>query len=271
MALCHRCKSCRWSPWIESTSLSRQLGENKYFKIQWILFFYIRLYLKGHYLFPSFFLYVTCSLLWLYLRARHGRDGHSYCSVKGCERVKILATTSSKQTCNCTAKAYPKYSKGPSAAVPMPAANTQPCEDCGAKQVCYLLRRIHFLNTSLKTHEHPSSLSCLPSQLVFSSEPWNIYLQTIIKSLSNKEQQRGDNNSFITVSHGEKQLQTHCSFSWMIMSLWTMVCVSLSPGKWGDLVLLSAWLFPGLSGRLLWKSYQENLIFQSGYQDATIP
>uniref|UniRef100_A0A4W6G812 hyaluronoglucosaminidase n=1 Tax=Lates calcarifer TaxID=8187 RepID=A0A4W6G812_LATCA len=78
-------------------------------------------------------------LLWLYLRARHGRDGHSYCSVKGCERVKIMATTSSKQTCNCTAKAYPKYSKTPSAVVPMPALNTNPCKGCGAKQVCVSL------------------------------------------------------------------------------------------------------------------------------------
>uniref|UniRef100_A0A671VUA7 hyaluronoglucosaminidase n=1 Tax=Sparus aurata TaxID=8175 RepID=A0A671VUA7_SPAAU len=78
----------------------------------------------------------TVGLLWLYLRARHGRDGHSYCSVKGCERVKVMATTSSKQTCNCSAKAYPKYSKTPSAVVPMPALNTQPCKGCGAKQVC---------------------------------------------------------------------------------------------------------------------------------------
>uniref|UniRef100_A0A669ERK0 hyaluronoglucosaminidase n=1 Tax=Oreochromis niloticus TaxID=8128 RepID=A0A669ERK0_ORENI len=77
----------------------------------------------------------TAGLLWLYLRARHGRDGHSYCSVKGCERVKITATTSSKETCNCTAKAYPKYAKAPSVVVPMPALNTQPCRDCGAKQV----------------------------------------------------------------------------------------------------------------------------------------
>uniref|UniRef100_A0AAX7SH87 hyaluronoglucosaminidase n=1 Tax=Astatotilapia calliptera TaxID=8154 RepID=A0AAX7SH87_ASTCA len=81
----------------------------------------------------------TAGLLWLYLRARHGRDGHSYCSVKGCERVKITATTSSKETCNCTAKAYPKYAKAPSVVVPMPALNTQPCRDCGAKQV-YLKR-----------------------------------------------------------------------------------------------------------------------------------
>ncbi|XP_019131531.2 cell surface hyaluronidase [Larimichthys crocea] len=112
----------------------------------------------------------SVGLLWLYLRARHDRDGHSYCSVKGCERVKVMATTSSKQICNCSAKAYPKYSKTPSAAVPMPALNTQPCKGCGAKQ------------------------------LVFSSEPWTSYLQTQVKSLCSKEQQRGDNSSFITVN-----------------------------------------------------------------------
>ncbi|KAM3610535.1 uncharacterized protein V6R79_005289 [Siganus canaliculatus] len=112
----------------------------------------------------------TVGLLWLYLRARHGRDGHSYCSVKGCERVKVMATTSSKETCNCTAKAYPKYSKTPSAVEPMPPLNTQPCKGCGAKQ------------------------------LVFSSEPWTTYLHTQIKSLSSQEQQRGDNSSFITVN-----------------------------------------------------------------------
>ncbi|XP_067377466.1 cell surface hyaluronidase isoform X1 [Channa argus] len=110
-------------------------------------------------------------LLWFYLRARHGRDGHSYCSVKGCERVKILATTSTKQTCNCTAKAYPKYSKTPSAVVPMPALSPAlPCKDCGAKQ------------------------------LVFSSEPWTSYLQTQVKSVSTKEHQLGDDNAFISVN-----------------------------------------------------------------------
>uniref|UniRef100_A0A8C6NSJ5 Cell migration inducing hyaluronidase 2 n=1 Tax=Nothobranchius furzeri TaxID=105023 RepID=A0A8C6NSJ5_NOTFU len=58
-----------------------------------------------------------------------------YCSTKGCERVKVTSTTSSKQTCNCTRTAYPKYSKKPSAVVPMPAPNRQPCNDCGAQQV----------------------------------------------------------------------------------------------------------------------------------------
>uniref|UniRef100_A0A8C6UX64 hyaluronoglucosaminidase n=1 Tax=Neogobius melanostomus TaxID=47308 RepID=A0A8C6UX64_9GOBI len=83
----------------------------------------------------KYFFDQSVGLLWLYLRARHSRDGHSYCSVKGCERVKVLATATSKQTCNCTAKAYPKYAKPPSATVPMPAPNTQPCQNCGAKQV----------------------------------------------------------------------------------------------------------------------------------------
>ncbi|CAG01606.1 unnamed protein product, partial [Tetraodon nigroviridis] len=118
-------------------------------------------------------------LLWLYLRARHDRDGHSYCSVKGCERVKVLSTTSSKQICNCMAKAYPKYSKVPSAAVPMPAPNTQPCKGCGAKQ------------------------------LVFSSEPWTSHLQTQVKSLCHKEQQRGENSSFINVSKCQADPKAH--------------------------------------------------------------
>ncbi|XP_068461337.1 cell surface hyaluronidase [Clinocottus analis] len=118
----------------------------------------------------KYFFDQSVGLLWLYLRARHGRDGHSYCSVKGCERVKVLATTSSKQTCNCTSKAYPKYYEMPSAVLPMPALNTLPCKGCGAKK------------------------------LVFSSEPWTSYLQTQVKSLSIKEQQKGDSSSFITVN-----------------------------------------------------------------------
>lgn len=137
-------------------------------------------------------------LLWFYLRARHSRDGHSYCSVKGCERVKVMATTSSKQICNCSAKAYPKYSKTPSAVVPMPAVTTKPCNSCGAKQVCVAASK----STYSQMHEiHTATADSLfPPQLVFSSEPWTSYLQTQVKSLCSKEQLRGDNISFITVS-----------------------------------------------------------------------
>lgn len=46
----------------------------------------------------------------------------------------------------------------------------------------------------------PLLTAALLSQLVFSSEPWTSYLQTQVKSLCDKEQQRGDNSSFIDVS-----------------------------------------------------------------------
>ncbi|TWW59965.1 Cell surface hyaluronidase [Takifugu flavidus] len=142
----------------------------------------------------KYFFDQAVGLLWLHLRARHGRDGHSYCSVKGCERVKVMSSTSSRQTCNCTAKAYPKYSRRPSAAVPMPARNTQPCRGCGAQQVgAALLTRLPGTATP------PLTAQLLP-QLVFSSEPWTSHLQTQVKSLCLREQQRGDNSSFISVN-----------------------------------------------------------------------
>lgn len=53
--------------------------------------------------------------------------------------------------------------------------------------------------TQLHTQVRPR-LTLFPPQLVFSSEPWTTYLQTQVKSLCNKEQLRGDNRSFITVS-----------------------------------------------------------------------
>ncbi|KAM9446380.1 cell surface hyaluronidase [Clarias gariepinus] len=109
-------------------------------------------------------------LLWLYTRARHPRNGHSYCSTRGCERVKITATTSTKQTCNCTAAAYPKYTREPKASVLMSSPVTQPCNKCGA------------------------------SKLVFSNDPWNSYLQTQIKSLSVADEEKNDTQAFITVN-----------------------------------------------------------------------
>ncbi|XP_036382426.1 cell surface hyaluronidase [Megalops cyprinoides] len=123
----------------------------------------------------------STGLLWMYLRARYGRDGYSYCSVKGCERVKITAMTHSKQISNCMAKAYPKHTKPPSAIVPMPERVTAPCQKCGA------------------------------SKLVFSSDPGNVYLQAQIKSLSHSEEQKGDTESFIIVN-GEKLAFTEQGF-----------------------------------------------------------
>uniref|UniRef100_A0A8C2PV14 Cell migration inducing hyaluronidase 2 n=1 Tax=Cyprinus carpio TaxID=7962 RepID=A0A8C2PV14_CYPCA len=86
----------------------------------------------------KYFFDKSVGLLWLYARAWHRRDGHSYCSTAGCERVKIIATMHANQktqTCNCTANAYPKYKKPASNIVPMPKPNTEPCRACGATQV----------------------------------------------------------------------------------------------------------------------------------------
>lgn len=106
--------------------------------------------------------------LWLYLRARYGRDGQSYCSVKGCERVKIIAT--GRLTSDCMAKAYPKYRKPPTALIPMPERITTPCKTCGA------------------------------TKLMVTSDPENVYLQTQIKSLSEEQEAKGDAECFIAVN-----------------------------------------------------------------------
>lgn len=79
--------------------------------------------------------FIFYRLLFLYLRAHSHRDGHSYCSSQGCERVKIQAATDSKDISNCMDKAYPQYYKKPSAVKRMPAMLTGLCQGCGTHQV----------------------------------------------------------------------------------------------------------------------------------------
>lgn len=76
-------------------------------------------------------------LLFLYLKAKSYREGHSYCSSQGCERVKIQATTDSKDVSNCMAKAYPHYYRKPSAVKRMPAMLKGLCPGCGTHQVVF--------------------------------------------------------------------------------------------------------------------------------------
>ena len=78
---------------------------------------------------------VLCRLLFLYLKAKSHRDGHSYCSSQGCERVKIQAATDSKDISNCMAKAYPQYYRKPSALKSMPSMLKGLCQGCGTRQV----------------------------------------------------------------------------------------------------------------------------------------
>jgi hypothetical protein len=78
---------------------------------------------------------ILCRLLFLYLKAKSPRDGHSYCSSQGCERVKIQAATDSKDISNCMARAYPQYYRKPSAVKRMPSMVTGLCQGCGTRQV----------------------------------------------------------------------------------------------------------------------------------------
>ncbi|KAM5184978.1 cell surface hyaluronidase CEMIP2 isoform 1-T1 [Callospermophilus lateralis] len=110
----------------------------------------------------KFYFDSSTGLLFLYLKAKSHRDGHSYCSSQGCERVKILASTDSKDVSNCMAKAYPQYYRKPSVVKRMPSVLTRLCQGCGTHQV------------------------------VFTSDPHKSYLPVQFQSPSKAETQRGD-------------------------------------------------------------------------------
>ncbi|XP_063151210.1 inactive cell surface hyaluronidase CEMIP2 isoform X2 [Candoia aspera] len=79
----------------------------------------------------------STGLLFLFLQAKYHREGHSYCSSQGCERVKIQASFQSKPLSNCLTKAYPKYFQKPTAVKRMPAKITNVCQKCGSDQVVF--------------------------------------------------------------------------------------------------------------------------------------
>ncbi|KAM8961420.1 cell surface hyaluronidase CEMIP2 [Pelodytes ibericus] len=118
----------------------------------------------------KFFFDNSTGLLFIFLQAKHNRDGHSYCSSQGCERVMIQATIRSKTTSNCIAKAYPKYAKAPTATRSMPLKASASCNSCGA------------------------------SQMVFTSDPHNAYLSVQLQSLSEEEIQQGAVETYISVN-----------------------------------------------------------------------
>ncbi|XP_063277982.1 inactive cell surface hyaluronidase CEMIP2 isoform X2 [Prinia subflava] len=111
----------------------------------------------------------STGLLFLFLQAKYDRDGHSYCSSQGCERIKIVTKDSSKGTSNCMAKAYPKYYQVPTVIKQMPEKTTVPCTKCGTTQV------------------------------VFTSDPHRNYLLVQINSSDEKASSRGQ-QAFIYVN-----------------------------------------------------------------------
>ncbi|XP_010115050.1 PREDICTED: transmembrane protein 2 isoform X2 [Chlamydotis macqueenii] len=111
----------------------------------------------------------STGLLFLFLQAKYNRDGHSYCSSQGCERIKIVTKDSAKGISNCMAKAYPKYYQGPTVIKRMPVKTTVPCTKCGT------------------------------TQTVFTSDPHKNYLLVQINSSGKKELSRGQ-QAFISVN-----------------------------------------------------------------------
>ncbi|XP_074022011.1 cell surface hyaluronidase CEMIP2 isoform X2 [Numenius arquata] len=111
----------------------------------------------------------STGLLFLFLQAKYNRDGHSYCSSQGCERIKIVTKDSAKGISNCMAKAYPKYYQGPTVIKQMPVKTTIPCTKCGT------------------------------TQMVFTSDPHKNYLLVQINSSGKKELSRGQ-QAFISVN-----------------------------------------------------------------------
>ncbi|XP_078678580.1 cell surface hyaluronidase CEMIP2-like [Branchiostoma floridae x Branchiostoma belcheri] len=81
-----------------------------------------------------FYFEESTGLLFVKIRSHFNREGHSYCSHMGCERVVISATMTGDEVSNCTAAAYPKYSLTPTETVPMPSFQSiaNNCTDCGA-------------------------------------------------------------------------------------------------------------------------------------------
>lgn len=64
---------------------------------------------------------MCCSLLFLKVKAHNDREQFAFCSVKGCERVKItVVIPKGSPPSNCMAQAYPRHAELPVVDVPMP-------------------------------------------------------------------------------------------------------------------------------------------------------
>lgn len=63
----------------------------------------------------------VCRLLFLKLKAQNEREKFAFCSVKGCERIKIKALIPKNAgISDCAATAYPKFTEKAIVDVPMP-------------------------------------------------------------------------------------------------------------------------------------------------------
>lgn len=84
----------------------------------------------------TFYFDNSTGLLFLFLQTKYHRNGHSYCSSQGCERVKIQANFQSTSISNCLTKTYPKYQES-AVAKKMLTKTTASCKNCGAAQIAF--------------------------------------------------------------------------------------------------------------------------------------
>ncbi|XP_064373332.1 inactive cell surface hyaluronidase CEMIP2-like isoform X2 [Dromaius novaehollandiae] len=113
----------------------------------------------------------TSGYLFVHLQAHEAREGHSYCSEQGCERVKITAEMPTGGSWSCAPNPFPEHSGRPAA--PRHLASQRlagPCRACGAPQ------------------------------LVITSKPSTKYVRIQIQSLSTADIQNHLTSAFIKIN-----------------------------------------------------------------------
>uniref|UniRef100_A0A452HPS4 hyaluronoglucosaminidase n=1 Tax=Gopherus agassizii TaxID=38772 RepID=A0A452HPS4_9SAUR len=94
-----------------------------------------------HFVMVSFVRY-----LFIVLQAHEARKGHSYCSQRGCERIKIVTHMSSKDSWSCALNPFLENNRRPATQHSMSQRLTVPCSQCGAPQnFLFRTRGIFFL------------------------------------------------------------------------------------------------------------------------------
>uniref|UniRef100_A0A452HPT8 hyaluronoglucosaminidase n=1 Tax=Gopherus agassizii TaxID=38772 RepID=A0A452HPT8_9SAUR len=73
--------------------------------------------------------------LFIVLQAHEARKGHSYCSQRGCERIKIVTHMSSKDSWSCALNPFLENNRRPATQHSMSQRLTVPCSQCGAPQI----------------------------------------------------------------------------------------------------------------------------------------
>uniref|UniRef100_A0A8C0G6B4 hyaluronoglucosaminidase n=1 Tax=Chelonoidis abingdonii TaxID=106734 RepID=A0A8C0G6B4_CHEAB len=73
--------------------------------------------------------------LFIVLQAHEARKGHSYCSQRGCERIKIVTHMSSKDPWSCALNPFLENNRRPATQHSMSQRLTVPCSQCGAPQI----------------------------------------------------------------------------------------------------------------------------------------